>query len=82
MSKETCTVKNPQSERPSFPALMSKLGLEPDPWQREVLEGKHSRLLLNCCRQAGKTTVVALLALLEALCEYLTLVLILSRSHR
>src|SRR5437660_7593254 len=69
-------------EKPSFPDLMSTLGLEPDPWQREVLEGKHSRLLLNCCRQAGKTTVVALLSLLEALTEINTLVLLLSRSFR
>jgi hypothetical protein len=46
--------------------LMRQLGLEPDPWQVEVLEGGHSRLLLNCC-QAGKSTVVAPLGLVEAL---------------
>ena len=47
--------------RPPAVNLMRKLGLEPDPWQVEVLDGGHPRLLLNCCRQAGKSTVVALL---------------------
>jgi hypothetical protein len=61
---------------------MRKLGLEPDPWQVEVLEGGHPRLLLNCCRQAGKSTVVAMLGLTEALFVPLTQVLLLSRSFR
>jgi hypothetical protein len=62
--------------------LMRKLGLEPDPWQVEVLEGDHGRLLLNCCRQAGKSTVVALRGLAEALFVPCSKVLLLSRSHR
>ena len=62
--------------------LMRDLGFDPDPWQRQVLEGGQPRLLLNCCRQAGKSTVVALLGLLEALVEPLRLVLLVSRSHR
>ena len=62
--------------------LMRKLGLEPDPWQIEVLESTHPRLLLNCCRQAGKSTVVALLALAEALWQPGTKVLIVSRTLR
>jgi hypothetical protein len=61
---------------------MRKLGLEPDPWQREVLEAGHPRLLLNCCRQAGKSTVVALLGLAEALFVPFTKVLLVSRSFR
>ena len=44
---------------------MHSLGLEPDPWQLDVLVGKHQRLLLNCCRQSGKSTTVALLSVLE-----------------
>jgi hypothetical protein len=62
--------------------LMRKLGLEPDPWQIEVLEGGHPRLLLNCCRQAGKSTAVALLGLAEAVFVPGSKVLLLSRSHR
>ena len=68
--------------KPPFITLMRNLGLEPDPWQAEVLEGGHPRLLLNCCRQAGKSTVVAILSLVEAVWNGDTLVLLLSRSHR
>ena len=58
------------------------LGLEPDPWQVEVLEAGHTRLLLNCTRQSGKSTVVAVLALYQAVCTPGTKILLLSRSHR
>jgi hypothetical protein len=61
---------------------MRRLGLEPDPWQVEVLEGGNPRLLLNCCRQAGKSTVVALLGLVEALWVPASKVLLVSRSLR
>jgi hypothetical protein len=61
---------------------MRSLGLEPDPWQLAVLESDHPRLLLNCCRQAGKSTVVAVRALAEAMFLIDSLVLLLSRSHR
>ncbi len=62
--------------------VMQCLGLEPDPWQLDVLTGRHSRLLLNCCRQAGKSVTVAALALSEALFAGGTKVLIVSRSFR
>ncbi|MBI3824110.1 MAG: hypothetical protein HY289_15690 [Planctomycetes bacterium] len=68
--------------RPPAVEIMGKIGLEPDPWQVEVLESTHSQLLLNCCRQAGKTTVVAMLGLLEAMWNPLTRVVVVSRSHR
>jgi hypothetical protein len=61
---------------------MRNLGLEPDPWQIEVLEAGHPRLLLNCCRQAGKSTVVAMLGLVEAVWVPFTKVLLVSRSFR
>jgi hypothetical protein len=61
---------------------MRNLGLEPDPWQVTVLESPAPRMLLNCCRQAGKSTVVAMLALTEALWVPGTKVLLLSRSFR
>src|SRR5947209_6134603 len=68
--------------RPPGVNVMRHLGLEPDPWQVEVLEAGHPRLLLNCCRQAGKSTVVGLLGLTEALFVNNTKVLLLSRSLR
>src|SRR5437867_1155557 len=67
-----------QTVRPRASEVMRSLGLEPDPWQVEVLEGGHPRLLLNCARQAGKSTVVAVLALVEAVCTPGTKVLLVS----
>jgi hypothetical protein len=61
---------------------MRHLGLEPDPWQLAVLESGHPRQLLNCSRQSGKSTVVAALALAEAVFTNGALVLLVSRSHR
>src|SRR5437764_6907072 len=68
--------------RPPAVRVMRNLGLEPDPWQMEVLEAGHPRLLLNCCRQAGKSTVVAVLGLVEAVFVPFTKVLLVSRSLR
>ncbi len=68
--------------RPPAVQIMQNLGLAPDRWQVEVLESTHPRLLLNCCRQAGKSTAVAVLALVEALFVPGTKVLLLSRSLR
>jgi hypothetical protein len=62
--------------------IMHNLGFQPYPWQVEVLEGEHERLLLNCCRQAGKSTVVAILALTEALFGNESQILLLSPSFR
>ena len=69
-------------DRPAGPNFMRTLGLVADPWQADVLDGNHRRLLLNCSRQAGKSTAVALLALLEASFVSGALVLLLSRSLR
>lgn len=43
------------------------LGLDLDPWQRDVVAGNSKRDLLNCSRQAGKSTTAAVLALHEAI---------------
>ena len=39
-----------------------KLGFEPDPWQAALLGSTSKRALLNCCRQSGKSTSTAILA--------------------
>lgn len=57
-------------------------GWTPDPWQCELLRSPASRVLLNCSRQAGKSTTVAALALHTALFTSNQLVLLLSRSLR
>src|ERR1051326_1268158 len=62
--------------------LMASMGYRPDPWQVQVLEMVQRRLLLNCCRQSGKSTVAAYLGLFEAIVRPMTRVLLVSRSHR
>jgi len=61
--------------------VMRTLGMEPDPWQLQVLESEHKRLLLNCCRQGGKSTVVAVLTLIEVVRRPGSMIVLLSRSH-
>lgn len=65
------------------PALLMKaVGLSPDPWQSALLRSSAKRKLICCCRQAGKSTVVALMAIHEALCYPPALCLLLSPSLR
>jgi hypothetical protein len=79
--KEESTMPSPTGW-PTAADVMRGLGLVPDPWQLEVLQSQHPRLLLNCARQSGKSTVVAVLALVEAIRVPGTKVVLLSRSHR
>ncbi len=58
------------------------LGLAPDPWQADVLRWRGKRLLMNCSRQAGKSTTAAVLALHTALYRPGSLVLLVSPSQR
>ena len=43
------------------------VGIDPDPWQTEVLASGHPRKILCCGRQTGKSTVGGLLAIHKAL---------------
>lgn len=43
------------------------LKFEPDPWQAEFLRSRAQRIILNCSRQSGKSTITAILALWEAI---------------
>ena len=58
------------------------LDFEPDPWQTRVLQSSASRVLLNCTRQAGKSTTTAVLAAHTALYQPGALVLLFSKAHR
>jgi len=62
--------------------LAAQVGLVPDPWQTDVLRSTASRLLLNCSRQSGKSTITSILALHTALYASDSLVLLLSPSLR
>lgn len=59
-----------------------QLGFEPDKWQADVLRWDGKRLLLNCCRQSGKSTTAAILALHRALFYPKSLILLISPSLR
>jgi len=62
--------------------LAERAGLSPDPWQRDVLRSASPRMLLNCSRQSGKSTTVALLSLHTALYRPGSLCLMLSPTLR
>jgi hypothetical protein len=66
------------------PALFAQhaAGFALDSWQTDVLRSPAKRKLLNCSRQAGKSSVVAALALHTALFEPGSLTLLLSPSER
>jgi hypothetical protein len=58
------------------------LGLEPDPWQEELLRSTFDRVLLNCSRQSGKSTISGVIALHRALYYPGSLVLCLAPALR
>jgi hypothetical protein len=62
--------------------LLRARRLAVDPWQRELLFGSERQVLLNCCRQSGKSTAASALALHEALFSPEALVLLLSPGLR
>jgi hypothetical protein len=58
------------------------LGLTLDAWQARVLEGEHQQAILCCSRQAGKSTLAAVLGLHEAMYRPGSLTLLVSPSQR
>ena len=62
--------------------LATRAGIAPDPWQADVLRSVAPRLLLNCSRQSGKSTITALLAVHTVTYEPGALVLLLSPTLR
>ncbi len=43
------------------------LGFQPDPWQADLLRSRSRKIILNCSRQSGKSTVCAALGLHESI---------------
>jgi len=58
------------------------VGVEPDPWQVDLLRSSSERTLLNCSRQSGKSTMSAVIALHRALYRPGSLVLCLAPALR
>ena len=63
-------------------ALARAGGMEPDPWQRDVLQGTAKQMLLCCSRQSGKSAITAALAVHIAVTQPDSLILLLSKSER
>ena len=58
------------------------LGFVPDPWQARVLDSGAKKIILNCSRQSGKSSVSSILALHTALFQPGSLTLMVSPSLR
>ena len=63
-------------------AFCQSLGLDPDPWQRDLLLSTEKQTILNCSRQSGKTEIVSVLALYTAMQHAGSLILCVSPSLR
>ncbi len=62
--------------------LAGRAGVEPDPWQADLLRSRARQMLLLCARQSGKSTVSGLLAVDEAVYRPPALVLLLAPALR
>lgn len=58
------------------------MGLDPDPWQWDVLRNPHQRELLVVHRQRGKSVTAAVAAVHQALFDPGSLTLVVSPSQR
>ena len=58
------------------------LGFEPDPWQALLLRSASDRILINCSRQSGKSTMSAIIGLHKALTSPGSLTLLLAPALR
>jgi hypothetical protein len=63
-------------------AFAKELGIRPDAWQEDLLRSHSDRILLNCSRQSGKSTMSALIALHRALYRPGSLILCLAPALR
>src|ERR687894_254792 len=63
-------------------AFTRTLRLEPDPWQERLLRSSSERVILNCSRQSGKSTMTAVITLHRALYHPGSLILCLAPALR
>jgi phage terminase large subunit-like protein len=83
LEKDQASKAPTEQKIPRNPVEFAKLlKIDPDPWQRDLLTSKEKRIILNCARQSGKSTIVAIRALHHALTNRGSLVLILSPTQR
>lgn len=67
------------ADRAEFAAALE---IHPDPWQLGLLRSEAPRVLLNCSRQSGKSTMSGVIALHRALYAAGSLILILAPAER
>ncbi len=60
---------------------VDRLGITPDPWQADMLRSNRPTLV-NCSRQSGKTTTVAVKATHQAVYDPGSLVLCIAPTQR
>jgi hypothetical protein len=63
-------------------AFAERLGIIPDRWQRNLLRSDSDHVILNCCRQSGKSSMSAVIALHKAVYSPDSLTLILAPAER
>jgi hypothetical protein len=61
---------------------MRAAGMQPDPWQVQVAQSAARKVLINACRQSGKTQITAAVALAAATASPAALILMLAPSLR
>ena len=61
---------------------VERLGFNPDEWQIQAMRSPSKRILLNCCRQSGKSTTTAIIALHTAIYKPSSLILLVSKTER
>jgi phage terminase large subunit-like protein len=81
LRREVAAIKPPPADR-SILELAAVLGLELDPWQRDVLTTGKKEILMLAARQTGKSTVAALMATHQTVAHPGSLTLILSPGER
>ena len=74
--------RQPDTRSLGLDEFWAKIGFAPDSRQRELLEAQGRRVILNCTRQWGKSTVTAARAVWQAYTQPGSLTLVLSPSAR
>ena len=66
------------------PVLFAKdnFNFQADAWQADVLRSSDKKIILNCCRQSGKSTITAIMATHRAIFFPGSLILVVSPSQR
>jgi hypothetical protein len=83
LERAVSVLRAAEASRPNADALTlaKTIGFEPDPWQARLLTAK-GNVLLNCSRQAGKSTGASLLVVHRAITQPKHLALLISPSLR